>query len=161
MTSDIHDLTLPALDGGTLNLADYAGRVILVVNTASECGFTLQYAGLETLWRNYRDRGLVVLGCPCDQFGHQEPGTADQIRNFCSTRFGVSFPLSAKIQVNGPDAHPLYRHLTHAAPGLLGSEAIKWNFTKFLVDRQGQVTRRFAPATPPTDLVPDIEALLG
>ncbi len=161
MSTSLHDFTLPALDGGTLNLADYAGRVLLVVNTASECGFTPQYAGLETLWREYRERGLVVLGCPCDQFGHQEPGDAAHIRDFCTSRYGVSFPLSAKIQVNGADAHPLYRFFTHAAPGLLGSEAIKWNFTKFLADRQGRVTRRYAPTTAPAELARDIEALLG
>jgi glutathione peroxidase len=161
MSTSLHDFTLPALDGGTLNLADYAGRVLLVVNTASECGFTPQYAGLETLWRDYRERGLVVLGCPCDQFGHQEPGDAARIRDFCTSRYGVSFPLSAKFLVNGPDAHPLYRFLTHAAPGLLGSEAIKWNFTKFLADRQGRVTRRYAPTTAPAELARDIEALLG
>jgi glutathione peroxidase len=161
MSATIHDFTLPALDGGTLNLADYAGQVVLVVNTASACGFTPQYAGLETLWRTYHDRGLVVLGCPCDQFGHQEPGDTEQIRDFCTTRYGVSFPLSAKIQVNGDQAHPLYRFLTRAAPGLLGTEAIKWNFTKFLVDRQGRVIRRYAPATAPAELARDIEALLG
>jgi len=161
MTSSTYDFTLSALDGGTLNLADYAGRVMLVVNTASACGFTPQYAGLEQLWQEYRDRGLVVLGCPCDQFGHQEPGDASEIRAFCTTRFGVSFPLSDKIEVNGPGAHPLYRHLTGAAPGLLGTEAIKWNFTKFLVDRQGQVVHRYAPTTAPAELARDIEALLG
>jgi len=161
MSPSAFDFTLPALDGGDLNLAVYAGQVLLVVNTASECGFTPQYAGLEQLWRDYRERGLVVLGCPCDQFGHQEPGDAAQIRAFCSARFGVSFPLSAKIQVNGPDAHPLYRHLTQAAPGLLGTQAIKWNFTKFLVDRQGRVVRRYAPSTAPSELARDIEALLG
>lgn len=161
MSISLHDLILPALDGGTLNLADHAGRVLLVVNTASECGFTPQYAGLEALWREYRERGLVVLGCPCDQFGHQEPGDAARIRDFCTTRYDVSFPLSAKIRVNGADAHPLYRFLAHAAPGLLGSAAIKWNFTKFLADRQGRVTRRYAPTTAPAELTRDIEALLG
>jgi glutathione peroxidase len=161
MNASIYDFTLPALDGGTLNLTDYASQVVLVVNTASACGFTPQYAGLETLWRTYRDRGLAVLGCPCDQFGHQEPGDADQIRDFCTTRYGVSFPLTAKIEVNGDQAHPLYRFLTQAAPGLLGTEAIKWNFTKFLVDRQGRVVRRYAPTAAPADLVGDIEALLG
>jgi glutathione peroxidase len=161
MSASIHDFTLPALDGGSLNLADYAGQVVLVVNTASACGFTPQYAGLEQLWRDYRERGLVVLGCPCDQFGHQEPGDAAEIRAFCTARFGVSFPLSAKIEVNGSNAHPLYHHLTQAAPGLLGTEAIKWNFTKFLVDRQGRVVRRYAPATAPAELARDIEALLG
>lgn len=161
MTSDLYACTLPRLEGGTLRLLDYAGQVMLVVNTASQCGFTPQYAGLEALWRRYRDRGLVVIGCPCDQFGHQEPGDEAQIAQFCALRFGVSFPLSAKLEVNGPDAHPLFRHLTEAAPGLLGTRAIKWNFTKFLVDRQGQVTQRFAPSTRPEDLAPAIEALLG
>lgn len=134
---------------------------MLLVNTASECGFTPQYAGLEALWRAYRERGFVVLGFPCDQFGHQEPGDEPQIARFCEARFGVTFPMSRKIQVNGAGAHPLYRFLTHAAPGLLGTEAIKWNFTKFLVDRSGRVVRRYAPSTPPADLQADIEALLG
>jgi glutathione peroxidase len=160
MSATIHDFTLPALDGGTLNLADYAGQVVLVVNAASACGFTPQYAGLETLWRTYHDRGLVVLGCPCDQFGHQEPGDAEQIRDFCTTRYGVSFPLSAKIQVNGDQAHPLYRFLTRAAPGLLGTEAIKWNFTKFLVDRNGKVVARYAPNDTPESIAADVEKLL-
>lgn len=161
MTEPLYDFTLPRLEGGVLRLSDYAGQVMLLVNTASECGFTPQYAGLEQLWRVYRDRGLVVLGFPCDQFGHQEPGDEPRIASFCQTRFGVSFPMSGKIQVNGPDAHPLYRHLTRAAPGVLGTEAIKWNFTKFLVDRSGQVARRYAPTTQPADLKADIEALLG
>lgn len=160
MSHSIYDFSLPALDGGALALADYAGQVMLLVNTASACGFTPQYAGLEQLWRDYRARGFVVIGCPCDQFGHQEPGDAAQIRDFCTTRFGVSFPLSAKIEVNGAGAHPLYRYLTRAAPGLLGTEAIKWNFTKFLVNRQGEVVRRHAPATAPVELARDIEALL-
>lgn len=161
MTDSLYDFTLPRLDGGVLRLSDYAGQVLLLVNTASECGFTPQYAGLEQLWRAYRERGLVVLGFPCDQFGHQEPGDEAQIARFCEVRFGVTFPMSGKIQVNGADAHPLYRHLTHAAPGLLGSEAIKWNFTKFLADRSGRVVRRYAPTTPPSELKSDIEALLG
>lgn len=161
MTGSLDDFTLPCLDGGDLRLADYAGQVMLLVNTASECGFTPQYAGLEQLWRAYRHRGFVVLGFPCDQFGHQEPGDEAQIARFCETRFGVTFPMSAKIQVNGAGAHPLYRYLTHAAPGLLGTEAIKWNFTKFLVDRSGQVLRRYAPSAAPAELTADIEALLG
>ncbi len=161
MTTALHDFTLPSLDGGTLRLADYQGQVMLLVNTASECGFTPQYAGLEQLWRTYRERGLVVIGFPCNQFGHQEPGEADQIGQFCSTRYGVSFPMSAKIEVNGAQADPLYRHLTQAAPGLLGTEAIKWNFTKFLVDREGRVVHRYAPTTAPAELAPEIERLLG
>jgi glutathione peroxidase len=161
LSATIYDFTLPALGGGSLDLADYAGKVVLVVNTASACGFTPQYAGLEQLWRDYRERGLVVLGCPCDQFGHQEPGDAAQIRDFCTARYGVSFPLSAKLEVNGDGAHALFRYLTSTAPGLLGTHAIKWNFTKFLVNRQGEVVRRYAPATSPADLVEDIEHLLG
>jgi len=161
MSASIHAFTLPALDGGNLNLADYAGQVLLLVNTASECGFTSQYAGLEQLWRSYRERGFAVLGFPCNQFGQQEPGDAMQISRFCSSRYGVTFPMSGKIEVNGAVAHPLYRFLTQAAPGMLGTEAIKWNFTKFLVDRHGQVVRRYAPTTAPADLARDIEALLG
>jgi glutathione peroxidase len=161
MSASIHAFTLPALDGGTLNLADYAGQVLLLVNTASECGFTSQYAGLEQLWRTYRERGFAVLGFPCNQFGQQEPGDAAQISRFCSSRYGVTFPMSGKIEVNGADAHPLYRFLTQAAPGMLGTEAIKWNFTKFLVDRHGEVVRRYAPTTAPADLARDIETLLG
>lgn len=161
MTGSLYDVTLPRLDGGDLRLADYAGQVMLLVNTASECGFTPQYAGLEQLWRAYRHRGFVVPGFPCDQFGHQEPGDEARIARLCETRFGVTFPMSAKIQVNGAGAHPLYRHLTHAAPGLLGTEAIKWNFTKFLANRAGQVLRRCAPSTAPAELAADIEALLG
>ncbi len=161
MTSPLHAFSLPALDGGELRLADYAGRVLLLVNTASACGFTPQYGGLERLWRDYRARGLTVIGFPCNQFGGQEPGEAAEIAGFCDTRFGVSFPLSAKIEVKGANAHPLYRYLTHAAPGLLGSEAIKWNFTKFLVDREGRVVRRYAPMTRPEEITNDIERLLG
>lgn len=149
------------IEGGSLNLADYAGNVLLIVNTASECGFTPQYAGLERLWLDYRDRGLVVLGFPCNQFGGQEPGTADEIGAFCQKNFGVTFPLAAKIDVNGPDAHPLFKFLAEQAPGLLGSKSIKWNFTKFLVDRRGSVVSRHAPTTKPEDLVPEIERLLA
>lgn len=161
MTPPLHDFILPALEGGELRLADYAGQVLLLVNTASECGFTPQYGGLERLWREYRARGFAVLGFPCNQFGRQEPGDAAEIASFCASRFGVSFPLSAKIEVKGAQAHPLYRYLTHAAPGLLGSEAIKWNFTKFLVDREGHVVRRYAPMTRPEEIATDIERLLG
>lgn len=157
----IHDFTLPSIDAGSLRLADYAGQVLLLVNTASACGFTPQYAGLEQLWRDYRERGFAVLGFPCNQFGHQEPGDEATIAAFCATRFGVSFPLSAKIEVNGAHAHGLYRYLTEAAPGLLGSKAIKWNFTKFLVDRSGRVVRRYAPTTRPEELRAEIERLLA
>ncbi len=161
MTQSIYELTLPSLTGSTLRLADYAGQVMLLVNTASECGFTPQYAGLETLWQAYRERGFVVLGFPCNQFGKQEPGDAAEIDQFCSKNYGVSFPMSAKIEVNGAQADPLYQYLTHAAPGLLGTEAIKWNFTKFLVDRNGQVVARYAPTTKPGELTAEIERLLS
>ena len=160
MGTSVYDFTLPALDGGEIRLADHRGRVMLLVNTASQCGFTPQYAGLEDLWQTYRTRGFCVIGSPCNQFGHQEPGDAGEIATFCTTRYGVTFPLSAKIEVNGPQAHPLYRYLTESAPGLLGTHAIKWNFTKFLVDRQGRVVHRYAPATPPSALAADLERLL-
>ena len=161
MTPTINEFTLPSLTGGTLRLADYAGQVMLLVNTASECGFTPQYAGLEALWRAYRERGFVVLGFPCNQFGHQEPGDAAEIGQFCSKNYGVSFPMSGKIEVNGAQAHPLYQYLTRRAPGLLGTEAIKWNFTKFLVDRNGEVVARYAPTSKPADLTAEIERLLS
>jgi glutathione peroxidase len=159
--ASVHDFTATTLDGQEQALAEYRGKVLLVVNTASKCGFTPQYAGLEALWRQYRDKGLVVLGFPCDQFGHQEPGDEEEIRNFCSLTYEVSFPMFAKIEVNGGGAHPLYRHLKKAAPGLLGSEAIKWNFTKFLVDRDGRVIRRYAPTDTPEKIGKDLEKLLG
>lgn len=141
-------------------LADYAGQVLLIVNTASKCGFTPQYAGLESLYRRYRDRGFSVLAFPCNQFGAQEPGDADEIANFCSLTYDVTFPVFAKIEVNGPNEAPLFAHLKRAAPGLLGSKTIKWNFTKFLIDRQGEVVRRYAPTTSPEDIAANIEALL-
>ena len=153
-------LPLSTLDGQTVTLADFVGRVLLVVNVASRCGFTPQYAGLEALYRQYRDRGLVVLGFPCDQFGHQEPGDAAQIAQFCRLNYEVSFPLFAKVEVNGAGAHPLYQWLKQAAPGLLGTEAIKWNFTKFLIDPEGRVVRRFAPTDTPAKLARHIEPLL-
>ena len=134
---------------------------MLIVNTASKCGFTPQYTGLEKLWRENRDRGLVVLGFPCDQFGHQEPGDADEIRNFCSLTYDVSFPMFAKIEVNGERAHPLYRWLKSEKAGLLGLEAIKWNFTKFLVDRDGRVVKRYAPTDTPEKIARDLDAVLG
>lgn len=161
MNPTMNEFTLPSLTGDTLCLADYAGQVMLLVNTASECGFTPQYAGLEVLWRAYRERGFVVVGFPCNQFGQQEPGDAAEIGQFCSRNYGVTFPMSAKIEVNGAQADPLYQYLTHAAPGLLGSEAIKWNFTKFLVDRNGEVVARYAPTTKPAELTAEIERLLS
>jgi glutathione peroxidase len=154
------DYTLPAIDGTSLPLGTLNGRVVLLVNVASQCGFTPQYAGLEQLWRTYRDRGLTVVGCPCDQFGHQEPGTDAEIATFCSRSYDVTFPLSAKLDVNGDSAHPLWEWLQHAKPGLLGSEAIKWNFTKFLIGRDGTPLARYAPSATPESLATDIEAAL-
>jgi glutathione peroxidase len=156
----IHNLSAQALDGRETPLSDYAGRVALVVNTASKCGFTPQYAGLQSLYDAYKDRGFVVLGFPCNQFGAQEPGSEDEIGAFCERNYGVGFPMFAKVDVNGPNAHPLFKALKKAAPGVLGSESIKWNFTKFLVDRDGNVVDRFAPTTRPEDLRPAIEKLL-
>jgi len=158
---DIHDFELRTIDGGLQRLDAYAGRVLLVVNVASQCGFTPQYAGLEALYRRYRERGFAVLGFPCDQFGHQEPGDEAAIRAFCELSYQVSFPMFAKLAVNGAAAHPLYRFLKAARPGLLGSESIKWNFTKFLVGRDGAVLRRYAPADRPEALAGDIEAALA
>jgi glutathione peroxidase len=140
---------------------DIDGRALLIVNVASQCGFTPQYKGLEALWRKHRDRGLSVLGFPCDQFGHQEPGDADEIKQFCSLSYDVTFPLFAKIEVNGAGAHPLYRWLKSEQPGVLGTEAIKWNFTKFLVDRDGRVVKRYAPADSPEKIDGDLGPLLG
>lgn len=155
-----YDFKASSLEGKPVALQEFTGKVMLVVNTASKCGFTPQYAGLEALYQKYRDRGLVVLGFPCNQFGEQEPGSADEIGSFCQKNYGVSFPMFEKIEVNGEAAHPLYRWLKQTAPGLLGSERIKWNFTKFLVDRRGGVVERYAPTTKPADLTKDIEALL-
>jgi glutathione peroxidase len=159
--TDVYDFDARLPDGSSVSLRGFTGKVLLIVNTASECGFTPQYEGLEALHRKYRDRGLVVLGFPCNQFGGQEPGPASQIGDFCKKNYGVSFPLFDKIDVNGGQAHPLYRWLAKAAPGVLGTQRIKWNFTKFLVDRQGQVVDRYAPATKPEDIAIDIESLLA
>jgi glutathione peroxidase len=156
----VHDYSARAIDGTERPLRDFAGKVLLVVNVASKCGFTPQYTGLEALQRKFQDRGFAVLGFPCDQFGHQEPGNEEEIRNFCSLNYDVTFPMFAKIEVNGAGAHPLYEHLKSAAKGILGTEGIKWNFTKFLVDRNGQVVRRYAPNDKPESLQQDIEALL-
>lgn len=159
--SALPDIPLTTLDGQAANLRDHAGQVLLVVNVASKCGFTPQYEGLEALQRRFGPRGFSVLGFPCDQFGHQEPGDAQEIRQFCSLRYQVSFPMFAKIAVNGADTHPLYRWLKHEAPGLLGTEGIKWNFTKFLVGPDGRVLRRYAPLDKPEGLTADIEAALS
>lgn len=156
----LYDIELTTLDGEQTTLEPYRGKVMLIVNVASKCGFTPQYTGLEALFRKHKDKGLVVLGFPCDQFGHQEPGDADEIRNFCSTQYDVSFPMFSKLEVNGENAHPLYRLLKSEQKGVLGSQAIKWNFTKFLVDRDGNVRKRFAPTDKPESIEPEIEALL-
>ena len=145
--TDLYDISLENIDGSKVTMADYRNKVLLVVNTASRCGFTPQYAGLEALYRKYKDQGFAVLGFPCNQFGAQEPGEDAQIAEFCEKSYGVSFPLFAKIAVNGAQAHPLFAHLKREAPGLLGSEMIKWNFTKFLLDRQGKVVARYASIT--------------
>jgi len=158
--SNVHDFSARAIDGLDRSLTEYKGKVLLIVNVASKCGFTPQYTGLEALQRKYADRGFAVLGFPCDQFGHQEPGNEDEIRNFCSLNYDVTFPMFAKIEVNGAGAHPLYEHLKFSAKGVLGTEGIKWNFTKFLIDREGHVVRRYAPTDKPESLAADIEALL-
>jgi glutathione peroxidase len=155
------DFTLTALDGSTLDLSAYAGKVVLVVNVASHCGMTPQYAGLEQLWRTYRDKGFVVIGCPCDQFGNQEPGNADEIAQFCSLTYDVTFPLSAKLEVNGDHTHPLWAWLKEEEKGVLGTTGIKWNFTKFLVGRDGQVIERYGPTTTPEQVEGAIVAALG
>jgi glutathione peroxidase len=156
----VYDYSAKTLDGQDASLADYRGQVLLIVNTASKCGFTPQYEGLETLYRAYKDKGFTVLAFPCNQFGAQEPGNAEEIANFCSLTYDVTFPVLAKIDVNGPTAHPLYAYLKHEQKGVLGTEGIKWNFTKFLIGRDGEVVERFAPTTKPEDLKLAVEALL-
>ncbi len=158
--SGIADFTVRAADGSRVDMAGYAGRVLLIVNTASKCGFTPQYEGLEALHRRFEEQGLTVLGFPCNQFGAQEPGDAAEIADFCSLTYDVTFPVMAKIDVNGDDVDPLFQWLKGQAPGVLGTKAIKWNFTKFLIDRDGQVVDRYAPTTKPEDLVEAIERLL-
>ena len=160
MSNNLLSIPCTTIKGEQKTLADFAGKAVLVVNTASKCGFTPQYKGLEQLWQQYKDQGLVVLGFPCNQFGKQEPGDEGAISEFCELNYGVSFPLFKKIDVNGSDAHPLFVQLKNQAPGLLGSKGIKWNFTKFLIGREGQVVQRFGPTTKPQDLAPEIEALL-
>ena len=157
--ADVYGYSARTIDGAEQSLGDYRGKAMLIVNVASKCGFTPQYEGLEKMFRAHRD-DLVVLGFPCDQFGHQEPGDEAEIRNFCSTSYDVSFPLFAKVEVNGPGTHPLYQHLKKQAKGLLGSESIKWNFTKFLVDRDGRVVRRYAPTDTPESIEKDLAAVL-
>ncbi|WP_217659597.1 glutathione peroxidase [Muricoccus roseus] len=154
------ELSAPLPGGGAQPLSDYRGKVLLIVNTASRCGFTPQYEGLEALQRRFGARGFQVLAFPCNQFGRQEPGDAAEIATFCTTKYDVTFPVFAKVEVNGAGADPVFRHLKKAAPGALGTEAVKWNFTKFLVDREGRVVARFAPSTAPEKLAGDIERLL-
>lgn len=157
----IYDHSLKTIDGRTTTLDEWRGRTLLIVNVASKCGFTPQYAGLEALWRSYRDRGLTILGFPCDQFGNQEPGSEAEIAAFCSTSYDVTFPMMAKVEVNGDGTHPLYQTLKKAAPGILGTEAVKWNFTKFLVGPDGQVEKRYAPNDSPEDIGRELAQRFG
>jgi glutathione peroxidase len=159
-TMSIYDFRVKTIRGEEQSLADYKGKVLLIVNTASKCGFTPQYKELQELYEQYRDCGFVVLGFPCNQFGNQEPGTEEEIEQFCQVNYGVTFPMFAKIDVKGEHAHPLFRYLTEKAPGVFGTKVIKWNFTKFLVDRNGNVVARFAPQTKPSELKSEIEKLL-
>jgi glutathione peroxidase len=161
MTTSLSDFEATAIDGRPHRLADEQGRVLLIVNTASACGFTPQLSGLESLWTRYRDRGLVVMGFPSNEFGGQDPGSNEEIASFCQLNHGVSFPMMAKVEVNGEHAHPLWAWLSAEAPGILGTKRIKWNFTKFLVGRDGRVIRRYAPTDTPASLAADIEAALG
>jgi glutathione peroxidase len=160
MSAPIYEFTATTLNGKDKNLTDYQGKVLLIVNTASKCGFTPQYQGLEELYRKYQNQGLEILGFPCNQFGKQEPGNENDIQQFCQVNYGVSFPMFSKIDVNGKNAHPLYRYLVEAQPGIFNTKAIKWNFTKFLVDRHGKVIKRYGPTTKPQDLEGDIKNLL-
>ena len=159
--TDVFQFTADSLGGAPVNLEQYRGKVLLIVNTASNCGFTPQYKGLEAVYQQFKDKGVEVLGFPCNQFGKQEPGTADEIGTFCEKNYGVTFPLFSKIDVNGTHTHPLLNHLNSEAPGLLGSKAIKWNFTKFLVKKDGTVFQRYAPQTKPEELMIDIQKLLA
>jgi glutathione peroxidase len=160
MTESVYDFTANTSMGLPKSLEDYRGKVLLIVNTASQCGFTPQFEGLQALYEQYRDQGFEVLGFPCNQFMNQDPGTNEEIREFCQVNYGVTFPMFEKIKVNGSGTHPLYQYLKAAAPGVLGTEVIKWNFTKFLVDREGQVRERFASKVEPAEIAPEIEALL-
>lgn len=159
-SASIYSISATSIEGNSVSFDTYRNKVLLIVNTASLCGFTPQYQGLQALYDRYADRGLVVLGFPCNQFGQQEPGNSEQIQSFCETRFGVSFPLFQKIEVNGSNAHPLYQYLRKAAPGILGTEGIKWNFTKFLIDRSGNVVKRYSPMAKPENLEKDLQSLL-
>ena len=161
MTASVYDFEALSIEGKPAHLSTQRGKVVLIVNTASACGFTPQFEGLESLWETYRDRGLVIVGFPSNEFGAQDPGNNDEIASFCSLNYGVSFPMMGKVQVNGPQAHPLWKWLTSEAPGLLGSQAVKWNFTKFLVGRDGRVVKRYAPTDTPESMKKDIEAALS
>ncbi len=159
--TSVYDFEALSIEGKTASLATQRGKVLLIVNTASACGFTPQFGGLETLWKTYRDQGLVVLGFPSNEFGNQDPGSNDQIASFCEMNYGVSFPMMEKIEVNGAQAHPLFKWLTKEAPGLLGSTGVKWNFTKFLIGKDGKVIKRYAPTDKPESISKDIEAALA
>ena len=159
--ASVYDFEACTIGGQPVSLSDHRDKVLLVVNTASACGFTPQFGGLESLWQSYRDKGLVVIGFPSNQFGHQDPGSNEEIASFCSTNYGVTFPMMAKVDVKGAGAHPLFKWLTDQAPGLLGTKFIKWNFTKFLVGRDGQVIKRYAPTDKPEELDADIAAALA
>lgn len=159
--NDIYSFHLKTLNGKDLPLEQFRGKVMLIVNTASHCGFTPQYRELESLYQQYKEQGFCILACPCDQFGHQEPGNADEIQHFCSLNYDISFPLSEKIHVNGSQTHPLYQHLKAAARGVMGTQSIKWNFTKFLIDRQGKVIKRYGSMIPPKAIQKDIERLMA
>ena len=158
--SDVYDIPVTTIDGAQETLAAYRGHAMLVVNVASQCGFTPQYAGLEKLYESYKDKGFTVLGFPCDQFGHQEPGDEAEIKKFCSLTYDVKFPMFAKVEVNGSNAHPLYKFLKAEKPGLLGSEAIKWNFTKFLIGKDGTVLKRYAPTDTPEAIEKDVAKIV-
>lgn len=160
MTRSVYDFNAATIGGTEQPLADYKGKAMLIVNTASKCGFTPQFEGLEKIHQKFADKGLAVLGFPCNQFGSQDPGNNGEIESFCQLNYGVSFPMYAKVDVNGPGAHPLFDHLKKEAPGVLGSKGIKWNFTKFLVDKSGKVVKRYAPLTKPEEIEVDIAALL-
>ena len=157
----IYDFSANRLNSDSEELSNYKGKVVLVVNTASKCGFTPQFEGLESLYKSFQSQGLEILGFPCNQFMKQDPGSAEEIADFCQANYGVTFPMFAKVDVKGESAHPLFQYLTSSAPGLLGSKSIKWNFTKFLVNPEGDVVKRYAPATKPENIAADIEALLA
>jgi len=161
MAASVYDFEALSIEGKPAHLSTQRGKVLLIVNTASACGFTPQFDGLESLWETYRDRGLVIVGFPSNEFGAQDPGSNEEIASFCSLNYGVSFPMMSKVQVNGAQAHPLWKWLTSQAPGLLGSQAVKWNFTKFLVGRDGKVIKRYAPTDTPESIKKDIEAALA